>query len=104
MLTGHLLDVLPCAVAAAPAAGTTVVFHTAVLTYLDPAERAAFAALVGELPVRWISQEDPGVLPGVRDRLPDGEPDGPDFVLALDGEPVARSAPHGGRLRWLPPV
>ena len=104
MLTGHLLDLLPRAVAAAPAAGTTVVFHTAVLTYLDPAERAAFAALVGELPVRWISQEDPGVLPGVRDRLPDGEPDGPDFVLALDGGPVARSAPHGGRLRWLSPA
>jgi hypothetical protein len=40
----------------------------------------------------------------VRGRLPDGEAGGPDFVLALDGEPVARSAPHGGRLRWLLPA
>ena len=103
MLTGHLLDELPRAVAAAPAGSTTVVFHTAVLTYLDPAERAAFTELVGGLPVRWISQEGPGVLPAVRDRLPAGEADGTDLVLALDGEPVARSAPHGGRLRWLPP-
>jgi hypothetical protein len=77
MLTGHLLDQLPAAVAAAPAGGTTVVFHTAVLPYLDPAERAAFTALVGELPVRWISQEGVGVLPAVRDRprwLPPGRP------------------------------
>ncbi|MCU1604236.1 MAG: uncharacterized protein JWP46_701 [Modestobacter sp.] len=105
MLTGHLLDQLPAAVAAAPAGGTTVVFHTAVLPYLDPAERAAFTALVGELPVRWISQEGASVLPAVRNRLPDGER-GPDaraeLVLALDGEPVARTAPHGGQLRWLP--
>jgi hypothetical protein len=102
--TGHLLDELPRAVASAPAGGTTVVFHTAVLTYLDPVERAAFTALVGRLPVRWISQEGAGVLPGVRDRLPDGEASAGDFVLALDGEPVARTAPHGGRLRWLPPA
>ena len=101
---GHLLDELPRAVASAPVAGTTVVFHTAVLTYLDPAERRAFTALVGRLPVRWISQEAVDVLPGVRDRLPDGGTTGGDFVLALDGEPVARTAPHGGRLRWLPPA
>jgi hypothetical protein len=103
MLTGHRLDELPRAVAAAPAGGTTVVFHTAVLAYLSPDERTAFTRLVTGLPVRWISQEGVDVLPDVRDRLPDGGRDGgADFALALDGQPVARSAPHGGRLRWLP--
>lgn len=106
MIAGHLLDELPAAVAAAEGTETTVVFHTAVLPYLSREEQAAFTALAAELPVRWISQEGIGVLPAVRDRLPAGErPDagGPaELVLALDGDPVARTAPHGGRLRWLP--
>jgi hypothetical protein len=103
MVTGHLVDQLPAAVAAAPAGGTTVVFHTAVLGYLGEGEKAAFSALVAELPVRWISQEGKSVLPAVRDRLPAGADDRPaELVLALDGEPVARTAPHGGRLHWLP--
>ncbi|SDY13852.1 hypothetical protein SAMN05661080_02448 [Modestobacter sp. DSM 44400] len=102
MFTGHLLDQLPVAVAAAPAASTTVVFHTAVLAYLSDDDKAAFIALVGGLPVRWISQEGLGVLPAVRDRLPAPAPgDRAQLVLALDGEPVARTAPHGGRLDWL---
>ena len=44
-----------------------------------------------------------GVLPGVRDRLP--EPPAVEesrFLLALDGEPLAYTAPHGGTLAWLP--
>ena len=105
MIAGHLLDELPAAVAAVEVRGTTVVFHTAVLPYLDPQEQAAFTALVAELPVRWLSQEGIGVLPAVRDRLPAEErPDAgrpAELVLALDGDPVARTAPHGGRLRWL---
>jgi hypothetical protein len=103
MVTGHLVDQLPAAVAAAPAGGTTVVFHTAVLGYLGEDEKSAFSTLVAELPVRWISQEGKSVLPAVRDRLPAGADDRPaELVLALDGEPVARTAPHGGRLHWLP--
>jgi hypothetical protein len=103
MLTGHLLEQLPAAVALALEQGTAVVFHTAVLAYLSDEERSAFAAQVGELPVRWISQEGPEVLPAVRDRLPDGARDAAELVLAVDGEPVARTAPHGGRLHWLAP-
>ena len=43
------------------------------------------------------------MLPGVRVRLP--EPAAPNearFLLAQDGEPVAYTAPHGGRIDWLP--
>jgi hypothetical protein len=98
MLTGHLLDRLPEAVASAPPGATVVVFHTAVLAYVPGAERARFAAMVRELPVRWIAQEGPGVLPDV-DALAPGEAGGR-FLLSLDGRPVAWTAPHGGRIDW----
>jgi len=99
MLAGHLLDRLPEAVESAPPGATVVVFHTAVLPYLPDAERARFAAMVRELPVRWIAQEGPGVLPDV-DALAPGEARGR-FLLSLDGRPVAWTAPHGGRIDWL---
>ncbi|MPQ96644.1 DUF2332 family protein [Modestobacter sp. I12A-02628] len=100
MLRGDLLYLLPEAVAALPAGCTPVVVHTAVLTYLPPPARDDFVALVGELGVRWISQEGPQVLPGIAARLT-AEVGPADFVLALDGEPVAVTAPHGGRVDWL---
>jgi hypothetical protein len=103
MVRGDLLQRLPEVVAGVPASCTVVVFHTAVLAYLPAAARDRFVELVAGLPVRWISQEGAGVLPTVRDRLP--EPPAADearFVLALDGEPLAYTAPHGGRIDWLP--
>jgi hypothetical protein len=90
-------------VAAVPPGCTTVVFHTAVLAYLPALAVTDVVDLVGRLPVRWISQEGVGVLPAVRSRLPDpSDPDEARFVLALDGEPLAYTAPHGGRIDWLP--
>jgi hypothetical protein len=50
--------------------------------------------------VRWIAQEAPGILPGTGDTT-DDESWGEHFVLSLDGRPVARTAPHGGRIDWL---
>ena len=99
MLAGHLLDRLPEAVGSAPAGATVVVFHTAVLPYVPGAERAAFTALVRELPVRWIAQEGLGALPDVEALVPHEEARGR-FLLSLDGRPVAWTAPHGGRVDW----
>jgi len=103
IVRGDLVEQLPGLVARMPAEATVVVFHTAVLAYLDDAAREAFVATVTGLPVRWVSQEGVPVLPAVRDRLP--EPPAAEesrFLLALDGEPLAYTAPHGGRLEWLP--
>jgi hypothetical protein len=102
MLTGHLLDRLSDAVGLVPGGCTAVVFHTAVLPYVPLAERDAFVELVGSLPVRWIAQEGPGALPEVDAKLADPDEARGRFVLALDGRPLAWTAPHGGRIDWLP--
>jgi hypothetical protein len=105
MLTGDLVDVLPDAVAGLPDGCTPVVFHTMVLPYVQELERREeFERLVGELPVRWVSQETAEVFPSIRARLGPEAPDPEDTmtsVVALDGEPLALSHPHGGRLDWL---
>jgi hypothetical protein len=89
-------------VAAAPAGSTPVVFHSAVLAYLPREARSEFTKAVSELPCHWISNEAPGILPDVDARLPYPAPtDRGVFVLALDGEPVAFTGPHGERLDWL---
>jgi len=101
MLRGDLLDRLPEALDLVPAGATPVVFHTAVLVYLPRARRAEFVDLVRSLPVRWIAQEGPEVLPDLTRALPDDRQAPGDLVLALDGRPVARTAPHGGRIDWV---
>jgi hypothetical protein len=99
MLAGDLMDRLPDALGLVPAGCTVVVFHTAVLPYLPRERRAAFIDTVRALPVRWIAQEAPGVVPGTGETPPGGW--GTEFVLTLDGRPLARTAPHGGRVEWL---
>jgi hypothetical protein len=97
VLRGDLVDRLPEALALLPAGCTPVVFHTAVLMYLERARREEFMALVRSLGVRWIAQEATDVVPGPAERV---EAPGR-FVLSLDGRPLAVTAPHGGRIDWL---
>jgi len=97
VLTGDLIDRLPDALQLLPADCTPVVFHTAVLAYLERARRQEFVDLVTSLDVRWIAQETAGVVPGIDRALA-----GPEFfVLSVDGRPLAVTAPHGGRIDWL---
>jgi hypothetical protein len=100
MLTGDLLDGLSDALALVPSGSTAVVFHTAVLPYLPSDRRAAFLEQVRSLPVRWIAQEARGIVPRTGETPSGGW--GTDFVLSLDGRPLALTAPHGGRIDWLP--
>ncbi|MDA8358884.1 MAG: DUF2332 domain-containing protein [Actinomycetota bacterium] len=93
---GDLLDDLATVVSEAPRDATVVVFHTAVLAYVDADKRAAFADALRGMGVTWLSNEAPGVL-GWLPRVT--ESDG--FALVQDGRTVlAETDPHGRWLRW----
>ncbi|WP_175414095.1 DUF2332 domain-containing protein [Agrococcus sp. SGAir0287] len=81
-------------------AATTVVFHTAVLAYVDAAGREAFARTMRDGDAVWISNEGLGVLPAVREQLDalDARPDAADFCVAIDEHPFALADAHG---RWV---
>lgn len=100
--TGDLFDHVESLVDEASEYGTPVVFHSAVIAYLEVPDRARFHDLMAGLAAagrcRWISNEGPRVLPRVTgDRVvPPGR-----FVTALDGVPVAWSHGHGHAIDWL---
>jgi hypothetical protein len=88
---GDLLDDLATVAAQAPTDATLVIYHSAVLAYVDTPKRQAFAAAVGDLGAVWLSNERSGVLPGLTN-----EPGPASFLLVRDGkEVVARTDPTG---------
>jgi hypothetical protein len=100
---GDLLVDLPGLLADAPPDATLVVFHSAVLAYLDVDQRGHFTDVMGDLKrtrgVHWVSNEAPGVIAGADlDPRPRGR-----FILAHDKVPVAVTGPHGHSLAWLGP-
>lgn len=99
VVRGDLLDELPAVVARASKDATVVVYHSAVLAYLDDDGRRRFRELVESLPVRWISNEGPRVLPEIA-ALAGAPPDGGGLHLltALDGVPVGWAQAHGRHL------
>lgn len=101
LIAGDLNEHVAALARETPPGATLVIFHTSVLWYLTPADRAAFADTVAGLPGHWISNEVPGVVPAVQESLPPRkDPTTLHCVLALDGTPVAYSAPHGQSLEW----
>ncbi|WP_210443436.1 DUF2332 domain-containing protein [Nocardioides sp. SYSU D00065] len=100
---GDLFEHLPGLLAEASRHGTPLVFHSAVVAYLEDDDRRRFHDLMSELVAagrcRWIANEGPRVLPRVTAdlRVPPGR-----FVTALDGVPVALSHGHGHAIDWLP--
>ena len=99
---GDLFDHLPGLLDEAAPHGTPVVFHSAVVAYLEEPARRRFhelmTGLVADGRCRWISNEGRRVLPAVT-----GDADVPSgrFVTALDGTPVAWSHGHGHAVDWL---
>jgi len=99
---GDLFDHLPALIEEAAPHGTPVVFHSAVIAYLEDPDRRRFhdlmTGLVADGRCRWISNEGRRVLPALTgDReAPSGR-----FVTALDGVPVAFSHGHGHAVDWL---
>jgi hypothetical protein len=104
LLTGDLLTELPALVTRAADHGTVVVFHSAVIAYLEPADRERFDALmrglVAEGACHWISNEGKRVLPSVTVTGPEIPEDKPTFVLGVDGRAVAHTHGHGRSMRW----
>ncbi|MCR2813527.1 DUF2332 domain-containing protein [Microbacterium sp. zg.Y1090] len=101
IVRGDLLETLPDVAASAPADATLVIFHSAVLLYLDQDERHRFVELVHHVRaardgrVVWISNESSGTLPGVDARVPEGLDTDRRFVQSVDGMPVALAGQHG---------
>lgn len=99
IVTGDLNEKLTELTGTAPDDATLVIFHSAVLAYLDADSRAAFVATVRDLDAHWIANEGPGALPVTAPPSP--EPDRALFLVTLDSEPVAYAAGHGQSLHWL---
>lgn len=102
IVRGDLTTDLTAVAAKAPGNATLVIFHSAVLAYIDSEGRDAFAAEVRAVaedrPTVWISNEAPGVVAGTEQ-----PPGGPArFVLARDGVPLGLTGPHGITLEPLP--
>jgi hypothetical protein len=108
---GDLVDDLPGVLAEAPGDAQLVVFHSAVLSYVSPDRRRAFADVLADISKRrevvWLSNEAPGVIA----EMTASAPSQTDlrFLLGrahfIDGrrrdELLAFAHPHGGELTWL---
>ena len=94
---GDLLEDLARVAAQAPVGATLVVYHSAVLAYVELPKRRAFADAVRDLGAVWLSNEGSGVLPGLG-----ADPGLASFLLVRNGKEVlARTDPHGTWLEWL---
>jgi hypothetical protein len=97
---GNLLSDLPAIARLAPANAQLVIFHSAVLAYLaSQSDRDQFASIVRRIGAVWICNEAPSVYPEIARSAP--QPPNPgQFLLAVDGRPVAWAGPHGQSLEW----
>ncbi|GAA1925769.1 hypothetical protein GCM10009775_17500 [Microbacterium aoyamense] len=102
IVRGDLLDLVAEVAASAPADATLVVFHSAVLLYLDAAQRRRFADLVSTIPCVWLSNESTGTLPEFDAQVPDDLDTSHRFVQTVDGRAVALVGGHGAVYETLP--
>ena len=104
MLTGDLVDTIDEALSHVPSGATPVVFHSAVLAYLDRPHRARFAGRLRDHPdVIWIANEAPGVMDNATTELqpPPAASARAFFTVSLGTTTaVAISDPHGSWIRW----
>lgn len=93
-------DLVPLA-AEAPRDATLVIFHTAVLAYVESrADRAAFARKVREIGAMWVSNEAPGVFREISAKASRPRP-AHHVLLSLNEEPIAWTDLHGASIEWL---
>jgi hypothetical protein len=78
-----------------------VIFQSAVLVYLTPADRARFVSTVTDLPGHWISNEGSSLDLGNGETLPrPTDPTTSVFVLRKDSAAVGYAGGHGQFLHW----
>jgi hypothetical protein len=105
VVAGDAVEALPALAAAAPSSATLVVVSLGTLVYLPPDARTGFPGLVEQLGARLVTLEGVAVVPGIADQIATrSAPEPRPFVLALDGEPLAFTSPHGDRMSWLSPA
>jgi hypothetical protein len=107
---GDLVDDLPAVLTEAPHDAQLVVFHSAVLSYVSPDRRHAFADILADVSKRrdivWLSNEAHGIVPEVTALAP--SPSTVQFLLGrarfTNGrrrdELLALAHPHGADLAW----
>lgn len=99
---GDLLEELPGLVEEAASYAPVIVFHSAVIAYLEAADRQRFQRMMTDLVAggrcHWVSNEAPNVLPQVTATGP--HPGAQDFVLGIDGRSAAFTHGHGRTLDW----
>jgi hypothetical protein len=102
IVRGDAVDDLPALAAEAPADATLVIQNSAAIVYLTPESRAKWIDLVIGMDARWVSNEGPGIVPSALGGVGASQPVEKDqFLLALDGHPLAWVGPHGQRLDWI---
>lgn len=104
LVRGTILRDLPDVVAEASSHGEVVVFHSAVLAYLELEDRRRFSALMTDLvragACRWVSNEGADILPHITATGPQLDAGHPTFVLGLDGRELAWTHGHGRSMSW----
>ena len=104
LVRGDLRSDLPDLLTEAGRHGAVVVFHTAVLAYLESGERESFQDRMTQLVSRgachWVSNEGLSVLPRITSTAPGSPAPGTDFVLGVDGRAVAWTHGHGSVADW----
>ena len=109
LVAGELNEQLMALAGQAPADAALVVFHSAVMAYLDAAGRERFrdtmALLAADRGCHWISNEGHTVIVQADGSSVVPEMDaarlGGRFLLLEDGLPVAIAGPHGQGLEWI---
>jgi hypothetical protein len=111
VIRGDLVDDLARVVAEAPRAARLVVFHSAVLGYVSPERREAFAQVLDDVSrhreIVWISNEPLGVLARLAASPAAGGQQ--QFLVARTtftrgvarSDVLARVHPHGSEMTWL---
>ncbi len=106
-VTGDLVDELEAVLAAIDPETVPVVFHTAVLAYVDQRGRRDFADILHQHPeARWLANESRWVIDAAESPTLDlpHELGSSGFLLVENGIRVhAQCEPHGRWINWLEP-